>query len=611
MAGSLFVAGGCSSIFSAAGPLVNSMSFTGQSSLMVVYATYRASFSYTGPTFQLRRSNDSAVVNFYADSNGNLGQSVGGTGVSLASWLGTSTAYVAVWYDQSGNGRHATQTTTSLQPIYSMQFNFVDFKTSAWMNMPTSSVPSGDGVYSWLARHNNIYNSNGGIFGIGNNANLQSINPRCNGGSNYCVYWYGNDICFGSYAIGNIVAETYDLSNRRAYVNGVLQLTQASSSRNGGRSIGYLGATTNDAVIDGELFYLFTSSMVLSSSDLATLTSSTETMFYYTGGVQTYVVPAGVTALYIDMAGAQGGNDDSLGNIGGYGGRITTYISVTAGQTLYVLVAGKGSGGACGTSVGGWNGGAASTGNGCEGAGGGASDIRTTSSTVSSRLVVAGGGGGAGCSQGGGAGGGLTAVGGSGSSPPAGGGTQTSGGTGNSCSCTTNTGTLGYGGTSVSSCEMSGGGGGGYYGGGSDSCQGSGGGGSSYSSGTNTAHTQGYQAGNGYVMIVVSGCSSASANASGASCPSFPAPTANPTPSPTSRPTAYPTLSPTPGFNAVYLATIGDNSNRAMTLVEARTHTRGLVALSMLISTATFTTHCKMAQLPRMLNALLVIILSR
>ena len=124
----------------------------------------------------------------------------------------------------------------------------------------------------------------------------------------------------------------------------------------------------------------------------------------------------------------------------------------------------------------------------------------------------------------------------------------------------------------MNSCDMSGGGGGGYYGGGSDACCGSGGGGSSYSSGTNTAHTQGYQAGNGYVMISVTGCSSASASASGASCPSFSAPTANPTPSPTLSPTPSPTLGPTAGFNAVYLATFGDNSNRAMTLVNGGAH---------------------------------------
>lgn len=50
------------------------------------------------------------------------------------------------------------------------------------------------------------------------------------------------------------------------------------------------------------------------------------TVFQYTGGVQTYTVPCGVTSLTVDMAGAMGGRDRFMstsaysGN--GYGGRV-------------------------------------------------------------------------------------------------------------------------------------------------------------------------------------------------------------------------------------------------------------------------------------------------
>lgn len=53
---------------------------------------------------------------FYADRLGNL-LTVPVTGQSLASWLGGATGYVTTWYDQSGKGNHATQSTVSNQPI--------------------------------------------------------------------------------------------------------------------------------------------------------------------------------------------------------------------------------------------------------------------------------------------------------------------------------------------------------------------------------------------------------------------------------------------------------------------------------------------------------------
>ena len=110
----------------------------------------------------------------------------------------------------------------------------------------------------------------GGIFGIGNNANGQGINLRRDT-ARYWDYWYNNDFGFGTYATGNIVSETYDQTNRRGYINGALQSTQAFSNRNGGTSFAYLGKTAADTTLNGELYYLFTSSIVLSDADRSRL----------------------------------------------------------------------------------------------------------------------------------------------------------------------------------------------------------------------------------------------------------------------------------------------------------------------------------------------------
>jgi len=46
--------------------------------------------NYTGPIFTLRRSSDSVTGDFYADNVGNLGSAPLASGVSLSSWIGSS-----------------------------------------------------------------------------------------------------------------------------------------------------------------------------------------------------------------------------------------------------------------------------------------------------------------------------------------------------------------------------------------------------------------------------------------------------------------------------------------------------------------------------------------
>ena len=63
--------------------------------------------SYTGPVIRVRRSTDNAEQDFTANqiSSG-----------SLVAFCGAGNGFIRTWHDQSGNNRHATQTTTSAQP---------------------------------------------------------------------------------------------------------------------------------------------------------------------------------------------------------------------------------------------------------------------------------------------------------------------------------------------------------------------------------------------------------------------------------------------------------------------------------------------------------------
>eukprot|EP01038_Epipyxis_sp_PR26KG_P011769 gene11769-15751_t len=281
--------------------------------------------------------------------------------------------------------------------------------------------------------------------------------------------------------------------------------------------------------------------------------------FSYSGSVQSFTVPVGVTSLNVDIRGAKGGSISTL--LGGYGGCLLTSITVTPNSVLNIVVgqagadtesvqtAVYGGGGIAGSSLG--------------TQGGGASYISLNTGEL---LVVAGGGGGcySACSGVGGQGGGL--IGGSSGSgcvvaayTVAGGGTSSAGGVGatyNSVNVASNGASL-MGGNGYA---CGGGGGGGYFGGGGG-CWCGGGGGSSYTNPTycygTPTHTQGCNAGSGTVTITYtipqptlypSLAPISNPTLTPISNPTL-TPISNPTPSPTSLPTpspsCIPTLSPT------------------------------------------------------------------
>ena len=229
------------------------------------------------------------------------------------------------------------------------------------------------------------------------------------------------------------------------------------------------------------------------------------TTFSYTGAMQTYVVPTGVTTVHMELYGASG-----YGNLG-LGGSVEGVFTVVPGETLNIFVGGSG-----GTNTGGFNGGGTPGSLSNYGGGGGASDVRQGGADFADRIVVAGAGGGSGSNCGlwtaeGGHGGNLIGQSGcdyscSDCQYTGTGGTQlvggTAGPTGHGSCGGNNNGEFGAGGSNTGSYGT--GGGGGYYGGGSGCFEGAGGG-SSYTnpSATEVIHAQGVRDGNGEIIITV------------------------------------------------------------------------------------------------------------
>ena len=138
-----------------------------------------------------------------------------------------------------------------------------------------------------------------------------------------------------------------------------------------------------------------TAAPVTATITVTPVTGFTSSTFNYTGAMQTFTVPAGVTSVTIGAYGAQGGSgaaggSGATGGNGGLGASATGTLTVTPGQVLNIFVGGAGA-----TPAGGFNGG----GNGGStnaGGGGGASDVRVSGIAPANRVITAGGGGGGG-----------------------------------------------------------------------------------------------------------------------------------------------------------------------------------------------------------------------
>jgi hypothetical protein len=95
------------------------------------YSTRKLSSTYNGPALKLRETITNVEGTVAFDTNNEVSMSsiititnqgtspwIIGTSISLSTFAGSSTVYVTTWYDQSGNGKHLSNGTSSSQPIF-------------------------------------------------------------------------------------------------------------------------------------------------------------------------------------------------------------------------------------------------------------------------------------------------------------------------------------------------------------------------------------------------------------------------------------------------------------------------------------------------------------
>ena len=247
------------------------LSTPARTTLRGAYSVKRLSINYTGPMVKIRRSTDNVIQDFYADQYGNLGTSNNNTGTPYLSWIGAGTGYVDTWYDQSGSNNHATQSTTSIQPVLQPIGYCIDFlnTSTVFMNIPSGTVPVGalNLQYTFVVKHGKVNNIYGGLIGSGLNTTNQANNLRWHNGS-YLNWWYSNDYSItGSLNRGNVVSVRYNGVNRAGWVNNSATAPANSSGYTNAAGPQYLGKCIQDQYLNGEIHNVFIFGLGISDSD--------------------------------------------------------------------------------------------------------------------------------------------------------------------------------------------------------------------------------------------------------------------------------------------------------------------------------------------------------
>lgn len=269
-------------------PLLDLMTAGAGTGCVGAYSLQRVSSSHTGPVARVRRGSDNAESDFYASANGDLGLMMNGLGVALKTWLGGAAGYLTTWYDQSGQGKNATQGAAGSQPLIDLNTRSLDMRGSKFLALPNGTVPTGNSVYTMAVKHGAVDTSSvQSMFVTSGSLNTNQSNSLClrtNGTYNH--FWWANDYNFGWYVnndkAGNMVAVRYNGTARQGADDGAMMVSttvtagaRASTTVNNWIGRGYDWDTR---YMNGWLHHVLLFNVALPDCDMMMLTALNNTV---------------------------------------------------------------------------------------------------------------------------------------------------------------------------------------------------------------------------------------------------------------------------------------------------------------------------------------------
>ena len=217
------------------------------------YSLRRLSSPYTGPAIRVRRASDNAEQDIGFDIEGNLN-----TG-ALAGFCSGTNGFVKTWYDQSGNGNDATQTTTGKQPkIYDASTGVelengkpaFDFNGSSHQLVASVTISSAAASTSFVVVNPDIVTLNRRMYNMhdgaaGDERNSTFFNSQFN------IYDGTNGLSTGTAVAGTqyVITSRFVTGDGTIHANGTLQGTSAAIAQ---KSVNTLSIGKQDV---GAAFY--------------------------------------------------------------------------------------------------------------------------------------------------------------------------------------------------------------------------------------------------------------------------------------------------------------------------------------------------------------------
>ncbi len=280
------------------------MGLTAANPAAAAYSLRKLSTDYTGSAIRVTKDN-STFQDIGFDVSGNLNET------ALTTFAAGGTVYVSTWYDQSGNGRNATQATHASRPVIvsSGVINKINGKPSILFNSSpiflnwTGTPPSFPMLMNFVASYNNAgdgkqyaleygyrNNLNGVSLGASNNVGTNMVQ---NGTINYLAF-YNTSATF-SYGTLNTASWYYEQGTTptfKAWANGLASL-QLSGVANNGNPTGGINIGRRASLNENQLYGNISEMIIIpQESARPTIESNQATYYLYLAPVISYTSPS-------------------------------------------------------------------------------------------------------------------------------------------------------------------------------------------------------------------------------------------------------------------------------------------------------------------------------
>ncbi len=218
----------------------------GISNVAAAYSLRKLRSAYAGSAVRVRRSSDSTEQDIGFDGGGEFDSA------AFSAFVGGGSGFVKTWYDQSGNGRDATQTTAQSQPSIALSavnskpaltFDGSNDVLTTATSFGTNASLSGNPAFTTICVAQKSNNALGNLFGWGNTGvGLQSAG-YVDGTSGLRAFAYAGNQNFMMTAPSNTTWYVHSYKKLAGAIN-----TTSEIYRNGTSAASTGHATTTPAI---------------------------------------------------------------------------------------------------------------------------------------------------------------------------------------------------------------------------------------------------------------------------------------------------------------------------------------------------------------------------